>query len=90
MNGRYDTVVFDLDGTLMDTLEDLANAVNEILRRYGYPVKTIGEVRRSLRLSIRNIVRSKRSLTMELRIRCGSCAQGDTSLLSSQTRGTRR
>ena len=46
MSGRYDTVVFDLDGTLMDTLEDLANAVNEILRRYGYPVKTIGEVRR--------------------------------------------
>lgn len=46
MNGKYNTVVFDLDGTLMDTLEDLANAVNEILRRNGYPVKTLGEVRR--------------------------------------------
>lgn len=43
---KYDTVIFDLDGTLMDTLEDLANAVNEILRRNGYPARTIGEVRR--------------------------------------------
>lgn len=46
MSRKYDTVVFDLDGTLMDTLEDLADAVNEILRRHGYPVRTIGEVRR--------------------------------------------
>lgn len=43
---KYNTVIFDLDGTLMDTLEDLANAVNEILRRNGYPVRTIQEVRR--------------------------------------------
>ena len=43
---QYDTVIFDLDGTLMDTLEDLADAVNEILQRNGYPVRTIQEVRR--------------------------------------------
>lgn len=43
---RYDTVIFDLDGTLMDTLEDLANAVNEILRRNNYPVRAIQHVRR--------------------------------------------
>lgn len=43
---RYDTVIFDLDGTLMDTLEDLADAVNEILRRHSYPVRTIQHVRR--------------------------------------------
>lgn len=46
MEKKYDTVIFDLDGTLMDTLEDLADAVNEILRRHGYPVKSIDEVRR--------------------------------------------
>lgn len=46
MKRIYDTVIFDLDGTLMDTLEDLADAVNEILSRHGYPVRTIAEVRR--------------------------------------------
>ncbi len=53
MERIYDTVIFDLDGTLMDTLEDLANAVNEILKRHGYPVKTMTEVRRIVGNGIR-------------------------------------
>lgn len=46
MERKYNTVIFDLDGTLMDTLEDLANAVNEILKRHGYPVRSLEYVRR--------------------------------------------
>lgn len=57
MSGKYDTVVFDLDGTLMDTLEDLANAVNEILRRNGYPVRKIEEVRRIVGNGLRQTLR---------------------------------
>lgn len=30
--------IFDLDGTLADTLEDLADSVNEALKKHGYPV----------------------------------------------------
>src|SRR5580765_1539779 len=30
-------LVFDLDGTLVDTLPDLTNALNEVLRERGYP-----------------------------------------------------
>jgi phosphoglycolate phosphatase len=33
---KYEAVVFDLDGTLLDTLEDLADSMNEALRRNGY------------------------------------------------------
>ena len=38
-------VLFDLDGTLLDTLDDLAAAVNHALRTCGYPVRTRDEVR---------------------------------------------
>ena len=39
------TVVFDLDGTLLDTLQDLANAVNYALAQQGMPKRTLEEVR---------------------------------------------
>lgn len=42
---KYDTYIFDLDGTLLDTLQDLAAAVNYALSRKGYPVRTTDEVR---------------------------------------------
>jgi phosphoglycolate phosphatase len=42
---KYKTVVFDLDGTLLDTLEDLCDSTNYALARFGYPERTIAEVR---------------------------------------------
>lgn len=42
---KYTTVVFDLDGTLLNTLEDLMNAVNYALERYGYPQRSSAEIR---------------------------------------------
>ncbi len=37
--------IFDLDGTLLDTLEDLCDAVNYTMRRYNSPERTLEEVR---------------------------------------------
>lgn len=42
----YNTVIFDLDGTLLDTLDDLTNAVNYALTEMGMPSRTKEEVRR--------------------------------------------
>ena len=42
---HYDTVIFDLDGTLLDTLEDLKNAVNYALGEMGFPTRSLEEVR---------------------------------------------
>ncbi len=42
---RYKAAVFDLDGTLLDALGDLADSVNHILEVRGYPQRTVEEVR---------------------------------------------
>ena len=44
MRKRYETVIYDLDGTLLNTLEDLANAVNHAMRESGYPERTLEEL----------------------------------------------
>jgi phosphoglycolate phosphatase len=41
----YRAVLFDLDGTLLDTLEDLGNGVNRILAKNGYPTHTLAAYR---------------------------------------------
>ena len=45
---KFDTVVFDMDGTLLNTLEDLRDAMNHILKKYGYEEKSPEEVRRAV------------------------------------------
>ena len=40
-----DTVIFDLDGTLLNTLDDLTDSVNFALGEMGYPPHTADEVR---------------------------------------------
>lgn len=42
------TVIFDLDGTILDTLEDLKNAVNHALNFYNYPEKDLEFVRKAI------------------------------------------
>ena len=45
MHAQYDTYIFDLDGTLLNTLDDLAAAVNYALRTHGMPEHSTDEVR---------------------------------------------
>ena len=42
---KYNAVIFDLDGTLTDTLSDLRNSVNYALSQFGFPERTTEEVR---------------------------------------------
>ena len=35
------TVIFDLDGTLVDTVEDIANAVNDVMKKFDYPTHSL-------------------------------------------------
>lgn len=50
------TVVFDLDGTLLDTLEDLTDSVNFALEKFGFPQRTIDEIRSFVGNGIANLI----------------------------------
>ena len=52
----YKAVIFDLDGTILDTLQDLANSLNHALRTHGYPERSLDEVRRFIGNGIRVLV----------------------------------
>ena len=41
----YRLAIFDLDGTILDTLEDLKESTNAALAANGYPARTLDEVR---------------------------------------------
>ncbi|MBQ9950441.1 MAG: HAD-IA family hydrolase [Clostridia bacterium] len=42
---KYKAILFDLDGTLLYTLDDLTDSVNYILKKYGYSERSINDVR---------------------------------------------
>lgn len=52
----YRLVIFDLDGTILDTLEDLTDAVNYALGQNGQPKRSIDEVRRFVGNGIKNLI----------------------------------
>ena len=49
-------ILWDLDGTLLDTLEDLADGVNYALAQFGYPERTLEEVRRFVGNGAKNLI----------------------------------
>lgn len=50
-------IVFDMDGTLLDTLQDLTNAVNVVLEKYHLPLKTVEQVCKVVGNGARNLVK---------------------------------
>lgn len=52
----YKGCIFDLDGTLIDTLQDLADSVNEALERYGYPIWPKDSYRLKIGKGFRNLM----------------------------------
>lgn len=57
MNRHFEAVIFDLDGTLLDTLEDLADSANRALERAGLPVHPVDAYRYFVGDGLENLVR---------------------------------
>ena len=53
---RYKSAIFDLDGTLLNTLPDLMNSVNYVLKKNNQPIRTYDEVRRFVGNGIRKLM----------------------------------
>ncbi len=52
----YTLAVFDLDGTILDTLEDLRDSLNVALRQWDCPARSLEEVRRFVGNGIRRLI----------------------------------
>lgn len=53
---NYRLIIFDLDGTILNTLEDLTDSVNFALKKYKLPERTIDEVRKFVGNGIRKLI----------------------------------
>ena len=53
---KYKLVIFDLDGTLLDTLDDLSAAVNHAMQQQGFPQHTCEEYRMMVGHGARNLM----------------------------------
>lgn len=52
----FRAIIFDLDGTLLDTLADIGDSVNRMLVEYGFPSHTIDDYRRFIGNGIKMLV----------------------------------
>lgn len=55
---KINTVIFDMDGTVLDTLDDLTDSVNYVLDRFGMPRRTKAEYRKFFGNGIKFALRS--------------------------------
>ena len=54
---RFKGVIFDLDGTLVNSLEDIADSMNLVLRKYGFSTHNLQAYKYFVGNGIRNLVR---------------------------------
>lgn len=54
---KYKLVIFDLDGTVLDTLQDLANAVNHAMEKHSFPTHSVEQVRIMVGNGVANLIK---------------------------------
>ena len=54
---KYRLVIFDLDGTVLNTLDDLANAVNYALELHSFPTHSVDRIRTTIGNGVANLIR---------------------------------
>lgn len=60
--------IFDLDGTLLDSLTDIAGAVNDVLGRFGYPQHSMSDYQNMVGQGVEHLVRAAVPATAQERV----------------------
>ncbi|AGA69683.1 haloacid dehalogenase superfamily enzyme, subfamily IA [Desulfitobacterium dichloroeliminans LMG P-21439] len=66
-------IIFDLDGTLVDSLVDLADSMNKVLANKSYPTHTLAEYQYFIGNGIRNLVRKALPDTVQNEVEITQC-----------------
>ena len=64
-DNKYKLAIFDLDGTLLDTLSDLAGAVNFSLKAHGCPERSVEEIRAFISNGVRKLIERSLFITLD-------------------------
>ena len=70
---KFKGIIFDLDGTLVNSLGDIADSMNNVLQRYGFPSHELQAYKHFIGNGMKNLVREalpESSKDEELIIRC--------------------
>ena len=71
---KYKMLIFDMDGTILYTLEDLKNTTNYALSEHGFPERTLEEVRQFVGNGIHKLI--ERAVPPELQMQTSKpCSQ---------------
>ncbi|TGE31412.1 HAD family hydrolase [Desulfosporosinus sp. Sb-LF] len=77
---KFKGVIFDLDGTLVNSLEDIADSMNNVLQRYGFPSHELQAYKYFIGNGIKNLVREalpEMCKEEELILRCFDLMMGE-------------
>ncbi len=58
MKTRYEAILFDFDGTLVDTASDIAHYANIVLERNGFRARTLEEVKRAVGRGVHELLQT--------------------------------
>ena len=58
-------MVFDLDGTLVDSREDIANAVNFMLKELGNEEKSLSQITSYIGMGVKNLIKKSLDVNAE-------------------------
>lgn len=86
---KYRAVIFDLDGTLLNTIGDLANSMNTVLRRFGLPTHDVETYKTFVGEGIEMLVRRSMPESLreepQLRTRCVEAMREEYGRRSTET-----